>query len=88
MIRTAEPPSRLPGDGPRQVSKFEFNLLRVLRFFLGHFPSDQGLQLLRAAAQLHGPGAARAFCGHTPRQRLLQAAEQHLSDGHRIVSGR
>ena len=50
MIRTVEPPPRLPGDGPRLVSKFEFNLLRVLRFFLGHFPSDQGLQLLRAAA--------------------------------------
>src|SRR5207249_2440376 len=27
-----------------------FNLLRVLRFFLGHFPSDQGLQLVRAAS--------------------------------------
>jgi hypothetical protein len=31
------------------VSKFEFNLLRILRFLLGHFPSDQGLQLVRAA---------------------------------------
>jgi hypothetical protein len=31
------------------VSKFEFNLLRILRFLVGHFPSDQGLQLVRTA---------------------------------------
>lgn len=50
MSRTAAPPSRpLEPDGPRQVSKFEFNLLRVLRFLVGHFPADQGLQLVRAA---------------------------------------
>ncbi|MDB5312602.1 MAG: hypothetical protein JWO38_6804 [Gemmataceae bacterium] len=50
MTRAAAPPNRPPEpDGPRQVSKFEFNLLRILRFFLGHFPSDQGLQLVRAA---------------------------------------
>jgi hypothetical protein len=50
MTTTAAPPARPPEpDGPRQVSKFEFNLLRVLRFLLGHFPSDQGLQLVRAA---------------------------------------
>src|SRR3954469_4245667 len=50
MTRTAAPPSRPPEpDGPRRVSKFEFNLLRILRFFLGHFPPDQGLQLVRAA---------------------------------------
>jgi hypothetical protein len=36
-------------DGPRQVSKFEFNLLRILRFVVGHFPADQGLQLVRTA---------------------------------------
>jgi hypothetical protein len=48
MSRAAAPPTRPPEtDGPRQVSKFEFNLLRVLRFFVGHFPADQGLQLVR-----------------------------------------
>lgn len=36
-------------EGPRQVSKFEFNLLRILRFMVGHFPTDQGMQLVRAA---------------------------------------
>jgi hypothetical protein len=51
MTRTAAPPTRPPEpDGPRQVSKFEFNLLRILRFLVGHFPADQGLQLVRSAA--------------------------------------
>lgn len=36
-------------DGPRQVSRFEFNLLRIVRFVVGHFPADQGLQLVRTA---------------------------------------
>src|SRR5437879_304241 len=50
MMRTAAPPDRPPEpDGPRQVSKFEFNLLRILRFMVGHFPADQGMQLVRAA---------------------------------------
>ncbi|QJW99322.1 hypothetical protein [Frigoriglobus tundricola] len=50
MTRTAVPPTRPPEpDGPRQVSKFEFNLLRILRFLMGHFPADQGLQLVRTA---------------------------------------
>ena len=40
---------RTEPDGPRQVSKFEFNLLRILRFMVGHFPADQGMQLVRAA---------------------------------------
>ena len=51
MTRTVVPPTRPPEpDGPRQVSKFEFNLLRILRFFVGAFPADQGLQLVRTAA--------------------------------------
>ena len=50
MTRTAAPPPRPPEpDGPRQVTKFEFNLLRILRFLVGHFPADQGMQLVRAA---------------------------------------
>ena len=47
MTRTAAPPRPPEPDGPRQVSKFEFNLLRILRFLLGHFPADQGVQLVR-----------------------------------------
>jgi hypothetical protein len=50
MSKTAAPPRPPEPDGPRQVSKFEFHLLRVLRFLVGHFPADQGMQLVRAAA--------------------------------------
>ena len=51
MTRTAVPPTRPPEpDGPRQVSKFEFNLIRILKFLLGHFPADQGLQLVRTSS--------------------------------------
>lgn len=49
MTGTVTPTRPPEPDGPRPVSKFEFALLRVLRFLLGHFPSDQGLQLVRAA---------------------------------------
>lgn len=49
MTRTAAPPTRPPEpDGPRQVSKFEFNLLRILRFIVGYQPTDLGMQLVRA----------------------------------------
>lgn len=63
MTRTATPPKPPEPDGPRQVSKFEFNLLRILRFFAGHFPTDQGLQLVRAPA---------------PRPECLSPAAVHL----------
>ncbi len=56
MTRTAAPLTRPPEpDGPRQVSKFEFNLLRILRFLVGAFPADVGLQLVRT-------GVARPEC--------------------------
>ena len=64
MTRTALPPTRPPEpDGPRQVSKFEFNLIRILRFALGQWPADQGLQLVRAAV---------------PKPECLSAAAVHL----------
>jgi hypothetical protein len=48
MTRMAAPPTQPPEpEGPRQVTKFEFNLLRILRFLFGHFPADQGLQFVR-----------------------------------------
>jgi hypothetical protein len=50
MTRGTAAPTRPPEpEGPRQVSKFEFNLLRILRFMVGHFPADQGMQLVRTA---------------------------------------
>jgi len=44
MTAAATPPART-----HEVSRFEYHLLRVLRFFLGHFPTDQGLSLLRSS---------------------------------------
>ena len=49
MTRTAEPPRPPDPGGPKQVSKFEYNLLQILRFCLGRGPSDQGIQLVRVA---------------------------------------
>jgi hypothetical protein len=67
MTRTAAPPTRPPEpDGPRQVSKFEFNLLRLLRFVFGHHPADHGMQLVRA-------GIAKPEC-------LSQAAVDLVKD--------
>ena len=53
MTRTADP-TPAP-DGRKAVSKFEYNLVCVLRFLLGHFPADRGLQLMRT-------GMARPPC--------------------------
>jgi hypothetical protein len=48
MTTPAATPARpLPPDGPKQVSRFEYNLLRILRFIVGHWPADQGMQLMR-----------------------------------------
>lgn len=72
MTRTAAPPTRPPGpDGPRQVSKFEFNLLRILRFLLGHFPTDQGVQLVRAG--LNRPDCLSADAVHLVKDTLSKA---------------
>ena len=76
MTRTAAPPARPPEpDGPRQVSKFEFNLLRILRFMVGHFPADQGLQLVRAGGRAAG----------MPECRGGRAGEGHARQGVRAV---
>ncbi len=50
MTRNAAPPTRSPEpDGPLQVSRFEYNLLRIVQFIAGQVPADMGLQLLRSA---------------------------------------
>jgi len=38
-----------PPVGPPAVSRFEYNLLRIARFLLGHMPPDQGIQLVLTA---------------------------------------
>src|SRR5215211_787516 len=49
QTRPDRPTQPAEPEGPRQVTRFEFNLLRILRFLVGHFPADQGMQLVRAA---------------------------------------
>jgi hypothetical protein len=46
MTTAAEPPT--PSPGPPAVSKFEYNLLRILRFLLGHAPAEQAAPLVYA----------------------------------------
>lgn len=43
MSSTAAPP-----PAPRAVSRFEYDLVRILRFLLGHVPADQALPLVLA----------------------------------------
>jgi hypothetical protein len=45
MTGTSPPPR--DADAPRPVSKFEADLIRVLRFCLGRFPAEDGYKLLR-----------------------------------------
>jgi hypothetical protein len=51
MTGTAPPTRPAEPDGPRPVSKFEADLVRVLRFCLGRFPPEDGYKLIRAAHQ-------------------------------------
>ena len=53
------------------MSKFEFHLLRILRFLLGHFPSDQGLQLIRAA--ISRPDCLSPAAVHLVKDHLAKA---------------
>ncbi len=72
MSQMAAPPFP-PGEphGPRQVSKFEFNLLRITRFLTGHFPADQGLSLVNAA--LPQPPCASANAVELVKDTLAKA---------------
>lgn len=44
MARTDSPEP--PAAGPVAVSRFEYNLLRLLRFLVGHLPAEQAVNLL------------------------------------------
>src|SRR5579883_2752466 len=47
MSHAAAPASRPPDpSGPRSVSRFEYNLITLLRFLLGHVPLDQVRKIL------------------------------------------
>jgi hypothetical protein len=65
-----------PTDAPRAVSRFEFHLLRLLRFFLGRFPADQALPLL--AARHARPKCLSADCVHLVKDSLSKGAVVYL----------
>ena len=47
MTSPGEPvPDPAEPSGPAAVSRFEYHLLRILRFLLGHMPADQAVSLL------------------------------------------
>ena len=78
MTRTAAPPTQPPEpEGPRQVTKFEFNLLRILRFLVGHFPADQGLQFVRTP--LARPECLSAGAVELVKDTLAKASVLHLT---------
>ena len=84
MTRTAAPPQRPPEpDGPRQVSKFEFNLLRILRFFLGYFRNEIEAARVhdRKAVELMGESAQVNFAEEWPAERRAQVYAQRNAGG-------
>jgi hypothetical protein len=80
-----------PPTGPQAVSRFEFNLLRLLRFVLGHMPPEQATNYLsaklpcppclsEAAVKLAEDTIAKALVLHLVRAGGWRA-ENHLRDG-------
>ena len=63
-----EPPEP---SGPPAVSRYEFNLLRLLRYLLGQLPPEQAAPLLYA--KLNGPGCLSGTC--------VRLAEDTLAKG-------
>src|SRR4029453_6883947 len=72
-----QPPRPPEPEGPRQVTKFEFNLLRILRFLVGHFPADQGLQFVRTP--LTRPEGLRPGAGELGKATLPKASVLFLT---------
>ena len=63
--------------GPPAVSRFEYNLLRILRFLLGYMPADQAQTLVYAKFQPAPPCLTRT-CVRLIRDTLSKATVLHL----------
>lgn len=73
MIDADEPVMLVPEPpGPRVVSRFEFNLLRILKFILGQFPAEQATGLIQTR---HAPAP------HCLSRNCVQLVKDHLSKG-------
>jgi hypothetical protein len=75
MTTAAEPPTRSPADPPA-VSRFEYNLLRLLRFVLGHMPADQAVLLVNAKQP--PPACLSRTCVRLAKDMLAKGAVIHL----------
>lgn len=75
MTTTAEPPT--PPSDPPAVSKFEYNLLRILRFLLGHTPAEQAAPLVYAKFSPAPPCLSRT-CVRLVQDMLAKGLVIHL----------
>ena len=80
MSRPADaPPEPADPSGPPAVSRFEYNLLRLLRFAVGHMPIEQALGLI--AAKQVPPPCLSAVCVKLAEQTLATAGVLALVKG-------
>jgi len=66
-----------PPIGPPAVSRFEYNLLRILRFLVGHMPADQAINLVYA--RLPAPPCLSRVCVKIAQDTLAKACVLHLA---------
>ncbi len=76
MILAEPPPPPLP-QGPRAVSKFEHDLLTILRFLLGRVAPQQALALV--TAKQDAPPCLSKNCVHLVRDSLAKGVVLHLT---------
>jgi len=78
MTTTHEPPTHPPdSSGPPAVSKFEYNLLRILRFLLGHMPAEQAAPLVYSRFSPRPPCLSRT-CVRLVQDTLAKGLIVHL----------
>lgn len=78
MSTTPEPTTPTPDpSGPPAVSKFEYNLLRILRFLLGHMPAEQASTLVFTKFTPPPPCLSRT-CVRLVRDMLAKGLVIHL----------
>jgi len=65
-----------PAAGPPAVNRFEYNLLRILRFLLGHMPAEQAMNLVYAKAM--APPCLSPACLRIAEDTLAKACVQYL----------
>lgn len=66
-----------PPSGPPAVSRFEYNLLRILRFLVGQMPADQAMNLVYA--KLPVPPCLSRVCVQIAQDTLAKASVLHLA---------